>query len=507
MFDDYYRQERSLSKSSSVGQKNCDQSRTNSDLESPSPMTTSSSMHNQTSNGNRVFNGSSSSTRTSDSQMSISSFQAANRRTCGARFSGTTQLICFGRIANNQPAPSIPASAGATNDSAMNRPQSLPMRSTSLTATKTRENSHTDEHSSYRPTPTNTVQIQQHSSNNQRLPMFSAPVRSSLSTSLFNDHQHRVGSSYRYSLAHRIHPPSNVSIYDVTILLPISKKLADDYQIDLNNPMEMCEGNEQLTSRMAKKDLTQCWSLLAGLLSIEPNLKTDDPWFQTPIAQGRIELSWRRISNSLSRVDQTSRLELCQQWWHSVGQYVSVNHVSIAISEDEDSIQTSRWTRSRSNSLRIRFSSPSLETLLQTNPDSLTDRSQLSISCSFQSTHRCNDHLCHLFTACSWPILSLCCLWARWTFDSHARLVLIGRSDASMLSRERMSMSMCYQTTGSVDEQCSSDATAAVHIYIHGSHVSRSSTFRECSSSVRRKSLFDCLFFLSMYLFLINNEE
>lgn len=279
MFDVHYRQERSLSKSSSVGQKNRDQSRTNSDLESPSPMTTS--------NGNRVVNGSSSSTRTSDSQMSISSFQAANRRLCGARFSGTTQLVCFGRIANNQPAPSIAASAGATNDSAINRPQSLPMRSTSLTATKTRENSHTDEHASHRPTPTSIVQIQQHSSNNQRLPMFSAPVRSSLSTSLFTD---RMGSSYRYSLAQRIHPPSSVSIYDVTILLPISKKLADDYQIDLNNPMEMCEGNEQLTSRMAKKDLAQCWSLLAGLLSIEPNLQDDDAWFQTPIAQGRIEL-------------------------------------------------------------------------------------------------------------------------------------------------------------------------------------------------------------------------
>ncbi|CAF1471064.1 unnamed protein product, partial [Rotaria magnacalcarata] len=102
-----------------------------------------------------------------------------HRRTCGARFSGSSHLVCFGQVVSNQQKSSAPMLT-SLSDGTLNRPQSLPIRSTSLAVAKTRENSSTDEQSSYRTaTITNTMQIQ-YTKNNQRLPIFSAPVRSTL---------------------------------------------------------------------------------------------------------------------------------------------------------------------------------------------------------------------------------------------------------------------------------------------------------------------------------------
>jgi len=117
--------------------------------------------------------------------------------------------------------------------------------------------------------------------------MFSAPVRSSLGSSIVTDLQ-RISTSFRRSLNHHLSQPnSTVSIYDLSILLPVSKKLANDYKIDLNNLIHMCEINQQLTEKMAKYELAHCWRLLAGLLILQPTLSDDNSWFQTPIAQGK----------------------------------------------------------------------------------------------------------------------------------------------------------------------------------------------------------------------------
>ena len=76
-------------------------------------------------------------------------------------------------------------------------------------------------------------------------------------------------------------------MYDLSILLPVSKKLADDYQVDLSNSVDMCDSNQKLAEDMAKDKLAHCWRLLAGLLALQPTLSTDHAWFQTPMAQGR----------------------------------------------------------------------------------------------------------------------------------------------------------------------------------------------------------------------------
>jgi hypothetical protein len=292
LFDTYHKQEKFFSTiptTTNTLNKKREQSSTNSEIDSLNGLTcinNTTSNTNNTNNSNRMF-AQSSSTRTSDSQLSSVSFTQANRRTCGARFSGGTHLICFGRISNNQQINSAPI----LNDGIINRPQPLTMRSTSLITTKSRENSSTDEQPSYRPPTTNTVQIQS-IANNQRLVMSSAPARS-LGTSVYNnDHQRISAATYRRSLGQLIHPHSTVSIYDVSILLPVSKKLADDYKIYLKNAIDMCEQNQQLTQNMGKDDLAHCWRLLDGLLSLQPDLQNDDPWFQTPIAQGKFKITY-----------------------------------------------------------------------------------------------------------------------------------------------------------------------------------------------------------------------
>lgn len=269
--------------------KKREQSSTNSEIESISSLTNGNGNSSNMTNNNtstRAFGGaSSSSTRTSDSQLSNGSYSQLNRRTCGARFAGGTHLICFGRIANNPPVTPAPV-VTPSSDGPINRTQPLPMRSTSMITGKTRESTSTDEPSAYRPPTTGTMPIQS-VPNNQRMMMSSAPIRS-LGTSVINDPQ-RMPTPYRRSINQLIPPHSTVSIYDVSILLPVSRKLADDYKIDLNNAVDMCETNQDLTEKMAKDDLIHCWRLLDGLLSIQPNLQNDDPWFQTPIAQGLIK--------------------------------------------------------------------------------------------------------------------------------------------------------------------------------------------------------------------------
>lgn len=316
LFDLYHKQEKyfSINSTTNNSNKKREQSSTNSDIDSINGCLTNGNTINTNNNSNRIHSTtvaptSSSSTRTSDSQLSGVSFVQANRRTCGARFSGGTHLICFGRISNNQQ-PNSASVLTPLNDGTINRPQSLPMRSISLTVGKSRENSSTEEQSSYRPPPstttttatTNNVQIQS-IPNTQRLPTSSAPARS-LGTSVFNDHQRTstatTGTTYRRSLGQLIHPHSTVSIYDVSILLPVSKLLADEYKIDINNAIDMCDINQHLTREMGKDDLAHCWNLLDGLLSLQPHLQNDDPWFQTPIAQGLIK---HLVSNYVSNGD------------------------------------------------------------------------------------------------------------------------------------------------------------------------------------------------------------
>ena len=70
----------------------------------------------------------------------------ANPRTCGARFVGGTYLICFGRTTTLMPEPtSAPPILSNAPEKSLHRPHPFHMRSTSLTVTKSRGHSNTDD--------------------------------------------------------------------------------------------------------------------------------------------------------------------------------------------------------------------------------------------------------------------------------------------------------------------------------------------------------------------------
>jgi hypothetical protein len=100
-------------------------------------------------NSNRIFD-QLSSIHASDSHISNSPSIRAYPRTCGARFVGGTHLICFGRTLNlsQQQPTSAPPILNSINDGLINRSSPFHMRSISLTVTKSRGNSGTDDQSS-----------------------------------------------------------------------------------------------------------------------------------------------------------------------------------------------------------------------------------------------------------------------------------------------------------------------------------------------------------------------
>lgn len=124
-------------------------------------------------------------------------------------------------------------------------------------------------------------------SDDSRATMCSAPVRSSLGTSVLIEQQRQSGS-LRRPLTQQSHSNSTISVYDLSILLPINKKLADDYKLNFSDTVDMCEKNRRLTESMAKHELAHCWRLLTGLLKVQSSLPSDHQWFQSPIARGEI---------------------------------------------------------------------------------------------------------------------------------------------------------------------------------------------------------------------------
>jgi hypothetical protein len=144
-FHSYYKHEKlSINFINKTNRKQREESINNSDFDSSNDI-----LHIHPKNSNRIFELSFSSIRTNDNQVSNSPSIRANPRTCGARFAGGTYLICFARTLNlQQPPNSAPPILNSINDGLINRPLPLHIRSISLTVTKSRGNSGTDDQSS-----------------------------------------------------------------------------------------------------------------------------------------------------------------------------------------------------------------------------------------------------------------------------------------------------------------------------------------------------------------------
>lgn len=150
--DSHYRHERlsSMTITSKSHRKHHEESICSFDLDTPSLI--NSNMPKK--NSNRILDQSTSSIiHKSDSELLNGSSVRANPRTCGARFTSGTYLICFGRTSNlqqqqSQPPTSAPPILNSVVDIFINRGPPVHMRSMSLTVAKSRGNSSTDEQSS-----------------------------------------------------------------------------------------------------------------------------------------------------------------------------------------------------------------------------------------------------------------------------------------------------------------------------------------------------------------------
>jgi hypothetical protein len=142
-----YKQERlSSTRITNKSNKKYDESINNLDLDSSNGITNNK-------NSNRISYPLSLSTHTNNNQiLSNGPFIRANHRTCGARFASGTYLLCFGRLTDLQHHHQEPSSAPPIlyniTDGLTNRPSPLHIRSTSLTVTKSRGCSGTDDQSS-----------------------------------------------------------------------------------------------------------------------------------------------------------------------------------------------------------------------------------------------------------------------------------------------------------------------------------------------------------------------
>ena len=147
LFNSYYKQEKIsstilLNKSN---KKQREESINSLDFDSPPGIDNNNNNNINNKLSNRIFDQLSTSTCTNYSQISNGSSIRAKTRTCGARFSGGTHLICFGRTLNLQQQQAPPTSAPPILDGLINRSSPFHMRSVSLTVTKSRGSSSTDE--------------------------------------------------------------------------------------------------------------------------------------------------------------------------------------------------------------------------------------------------------------------------------------------------------------------------------------------------------------------------
>ena len=155
------------------------------------------------------------------------------------------------------------------------------------------------------------------------------------------------------------------------------------------------------------------------------------------------------------RSDSTSCFLLCQRRWHSISQYVSLDDVQIVLHERQ--VVSARWTVFASDALRLRLVVTSLETFLQTNADLPTDR--FSGCLVDKSFHVDEDLLFSLLTTSGRSICSLCCVWTRRASLSYSSVVLFVERQTSLLSRERLYLSMSDQTTRTAHSTHQSSST------------------------------------------------
>lgn len=84
---------------------------------------------------------------------------------------------------------------------------------------------------------------------------------------------------------------SDVTIYDLSKHLHVSRELAEKYVINTDNVAEMCKINKMVAEEHGRTDLVQCWSLAEMIATPIMDGETDEDMFnsQNPFSRNLLE--------------------------------------------------------------------------------------------------------------------------------------------------------------------------------------------------------------------------
>ncbi|XP_055690509.1 GATOR complex protein Wdr59 isoform X2 [Lutzomyia longipalpis] len=100
----------------------------------------------------------------------------------------------------------------------------------------------------------------------------------------------------RKTSRHRLGPQqkmfsSDVTVYDLSKHLHVSRELAEKYVINTDNLAEMCKINKMVAEEHGRSDLVQCWSLAEMIATPVVDVETDEDMFysQNPFSRNLLE--------------------------------------------------------------------------------------------------------------------------------------------------------------------------------------------------------------------------
>lgn len=163
----------------------------------------------------------------------------------------------------------------------------------------------------------------------------------------------------RRSFQHRGSPtvPLTVTVYNVQRILPIDLDVAKHCVI-LDDPVEMCEKNCEITERLCRSDLAQIWRLLGEIARAATKSAAEDtgcPWSKTPLG---INLLQSIVRHYLESKDfQTIALIVCTFTHHATRK----QEVSPTLSGSSSSSGRERFWFLRPGALTGTTSSPATD--------------------------------------------------------------------------------------------------------------------------------------------------
>ncbi|BFZ12726.1 hypothetical protein BsWGS_15764 [Bradybaena similaris] len=107
-----------------------------------------------------------------------------------------------------------------------------------------------------------------------------------------------------------------VRVYDISIINPISKFLAENYKLDLSDIPSTCEHNAGVASKIGRRDLVQVWHLIKEMshpsLQASSNVDQGPPWAFCPFGRPLVN----KLLNHYAKMHDVQTLAMiCCMFW------------------------------------------------------------------------------------------------------------------------------------------------------------------------------------------------